>query len=240
VAEHFQSVNAYSDTWFGLFLSQPDPEQTTREVEFLSRNLPLVRFPKVLDVCCGYGRHAAPLSSAGYQVLGIDRDQAVIEGAIASAGKAGPEFVAWPMERVGELEFEPDAVICMWQSFGYFSSAVNSDILAQIAERLKPGGRLVMDIYHRDFFEARQGTRRTTAGEVEVVTTQAFVGDRLRVQLDYGNGGDVFDWQVFTPHEFITEVGRHGFRPVVACAGFDEARLPDAESPRMQFVLELA
>jgi hypothetical protein len=70
------------------------------------------------------------------------------------------------------------------------------------------------------------------------VTTQSLVGDRLRVHLDYGTSEDVFDWQVFTPEEFVAETGRHGFRAVVECTGFDEGREPNANSPRMQFVLE--
>jgi 2-polyprenyl-3-methyl-5-hydroxy-6-metoxy-1,4-benzoquinol methylase len=154
-------VNAYSDTWFQVFLSNPDAEQTGREVDFLKRNLPGEEFVHVLDVCCGYGRHAVPLAAAGYTVLGIDRSRSVIESALSNAGSGGPEFLEWPMERVGELQFRPDAVICMWQSFGYFNSSVNGDILSQFGSMLPPGGRLVMDIYHRGFFEMRLGTRTT-------------------------------------------------------------------------------
>jgi SAM-dependent methyltransferase len=231
-------VNAYSDAWFRLFLSAPDAEQTRREVAFLRRHLPRERFGRVLDACCGYGRHAIPLATAGYEVLGIDRDPDVIATAVADAGSEGPSFVEWPMERIGELQFQPDAVICMWQSFGYFTAAENRDVLAQISRKLPSGGRLVMDIYHRGFFETRQGTRSGRVGDVELVTTQTLSGDRLRVELDYGDGGDVFDWQVFTPEEFVTEVGRHGLWPVVACTSFDETLVPTADSPRMQFALE--
>ncbi len=231
-------VNAYSDAWFRLFLSAPDTAQTVREVAFLRRNLPLERFGRILDACCGYGRHAIPLAGAGHEVLGIDRSPEVIARALANAGADGPAFVAWPMERIGDLDFRPDAVICMWQSFGYFSADANSEVLSRIGEILPTGGRLVMDVYHRGFFETRQGARTSRTGDIDLVTTQKLHGDRLRVELDYGDGGDVFDWQVFTPEEFVAEAGRHGFRPLVACSGFDEAQEPTADSPRMQFVLE--
>lgn len=231
-------INAYSDAWFRLFLSAPDAGQTRREVEFLRRHLPLERIRQVLDACCGYGRHAIPLAGAGYEVLGIDRNPDVIARAVEDAGSDGPAFETWPMERIGELDFRPHAVICMWQSFGYFSAEENSEVLAQIGRMLPPGGRLVMDIYHRGFFETRQGTRTSQVGDVDLVTTQTLAGDRLRVDLDYGDGGDVFDWQVFTPDAFVAEAGRHGFTPLVACTGFDEAQGPTADSPRMQFVLE--
>jgi hypothetical protein len=51
----------------------------------------------------------------------------------------------------------------------------------------------VRDIYHRGFFETRLGTRTTRVDEIDLVTTQTLVGDRLRVQLNYGTSGDVFD-----------------------------------------------
>ena len=231
-------VNAYSDAWFRFFLEAPDAGQTLREVEFLRRNLPGERYRRILDACCGYGRHAIPLARAGYEVMGIDRNPEVIARAVTVAGPDGPSFVTWPMERIGDLNFRPDAVICMWQSFGYFSAEGNSDVLAQIGAMLSPGGRLVMDIYHRGFFDTRQGTRTSQVGDIDLVTTQTVTGDRLWVELDYGDGGDVFEWQVFTPDEFVAEAGRHGFTPKVACTGFDETNAPSADSPRMQFVLE--
>lgn len=70
--------NAYSETWFELFLADQDNDKTASEVEFLATILPSRVGARVLDVCCGYGRHAIPLAGRGYTVLGIDRDPEVI------------------------------------------------------------------------------------------------------------------------------------------------------------------
>jgi 2-polyprenyl-3-methyl-5-hydroxy-6-metoxy-1,4-benzoquinol methylase len=82
--------NAYTETWFELFLAHQDTNQTAREVAFLRRNLPQHEINNVLDVCCGYGRHAGPLADTGYRVLGIDRDPQVI--AHAHATHASPNL----------------------------------------------------------------------------------------------------------------------------------------------------
>jgi hypothetical protein len=59
---------------------------------------------------------------------------------------------------------------CVWQSFGYGDAATNTEVLRQMAAHLRPGGRLVLDTYNRDFFETSQGVRETTQRGEPVVT----------------------------------------------------------------------
>ena len=47
--------NEFSDTWFEVFLDSIDPAQTDIEVDFLVRQLPLPRYERVVDLCCGSG-----------------------------------------------------------------------------------------------------------------------------------------------------------------------------------------
>lgn len=227
--------NRYSDTWFELFLASPEERQTRIEVDFLTRHLPRERFTTVLDVCSGYGRHAAPLGEHGYEVMAIDRGPNVVDAARRRHGLKDVDFQVWDMSRIRDLNRRFDAVICMWQSFGYFDAAANRDILDQIAAILNPGGRFIIDIYNASFFESRQGTRSSRQQGVDVVTTQHLLGDRLTVNLDYGDGRghDTFEWQVFTPDSFRLEALSRGRRPLVECTDFDEHRPPDPANPRM-------
>src|SRR5207237_10717793 len=66
--------NVYSRQWFEFFHAGIDEARTIRETEFICRCAPLPNFRKILDVCCGMGRHARPLSNRGYSVTGIDGD----------------------------------------------------------------------------------------------------------------------------------------------------------------------
>src|SRR5438045_6405550 len=108
-------ANIYSRGWFEFFHVGIDETRTDRETDFISRSTPLPEFRKILDVCCGMGRHARALASRGYSVAGIDRDAAVIAAARQAGG--GPRY------EIGDVcDYEPrpgafDAAIIMGQSF---------------------------------------------------------------------------------------------------------------------------
>ncbi len=59
------TTNAYSSLWFRLFMPLQTEESTRNDVAFLTRQLPLPRYRRVLDLCCGYGRHALGLAERG-------------------------------------------------------------------------------------------------------------------------------------------------------------------------------
>jgi SAM-dependent methyltransferase len=231
--------NDYSQTWFDLFLRRIDPAQTQREIAFLQRQLPLPRYERVLDVCCGMGRHTRLLAERGYSVVGLDQDARAVEIAWAEA-PSGAQYVQGDMRKLDEVPGSYDAALIMWQSFGNFDEATNQDILHQIHRKLNSGGRLVLDIYNRDFFEPRQGARSREEDGRTVAETKWMEGNRLTVHLDYGRGTDTFNWQVFTPDEIVALAAKVGFSYVLACANFDEATPPSAEIPRMQLVFEKA
>jgi cyclopropane fatty-acyl-phospholipid synthase-like methyltransferase len=53
---------SFSQTWYATFLDSIPAEITTAELDFVERWLPVERFPSLLDLCCGSGRHATPLA----------------------------------------------------------------------------------------------------------------------------------------------------------------------------------
>ena len=86
--------NAYSALWFQLFMPMQKEEWTQKDVTFLARQLPRPRYQRVLDLCCGHGRHALPLARLGYTVTGLDRDEATIAQArenVSSLDRVGWE-----------------------------------------------------------------------------------------------------------------------------------------------------
>jgi SAM-dependent methyltransferase len=229
--------NDYSSAWFTAFLQSVPPSQTRREVEFVRRHLPQPRYLSILDLCCGVGRHARPLAAHGYQVLGIDRDIGALREARRLSGGQVP-YVAQDMRRLGLRPGALDGVLSLWQSFGYFDAATNRDSLRQIHRALRPGGRLVLDVYHRGFFERHQGTRRFEREGMLITESKRLRGHRLTVHLTYGTGkvSDSFQWQLFTPDGLREFAHRCGFRPILACSDFDEGTPPVPETPRMQAI----
>jgi D-alanine-D-alanine ligase len=246
-------TNIISDRWIATFLGTVPPEQTAREIAFLCDVLPLFTHPRLLDVCCGDGRHARPLALAGYAVTAVDAHPTLIERARARWRKEdaralsdadetdprAPAFHVQDMRALDELDDAFDGLTCLWSSFGYFDSATNDAVLATMARRVRAGGRIVLDVYHRGFFARHEGERRIERAGQTVLERKSLDGDVLTVRLSYGDGeDDVFRWQIFAPEELAGRAAACGLDPVLQCAGFDRATAPSPELPRMQLVLE--
>lgn len=231
-------AESYSDTWFAIFLDSIHPQQTENELAFLTGLLPLPRFARVVDLCCGSGRHALPLAERGYQVVGIDANTK----AIAAAREAAGDRVHYIHADMRDLHEMPtaDAVICLWQSYGYYDADTNVGIIRQVAAKLDSGGRFLLDVYNRDHFATLEGTRTFERAGKRVTQTSRFADNRWRVELRYGEDGrgDVFDWYLYTRDE-IEAMGRIcGLEVVHSYANYDEKLVPDPSRARMQILFE--
>jgi SAM-dependent methyltransferase len=207
--------DGYSARWRSIF-GEVDPARTAADVVFLLDVLPLPDFRRVLDVPCGEGRLVRALTARGYDVTGVDR-----------AEELSPAIVR-DLRNLDGLPEDFDAVVNMWASFGYFDAAENERVLGSLARRLRPGGRLVLDVHNRTFFEPRQGTRELRPGIVERST---MANGRRRCEIDYGDGTvDSFEWQLYRPEELRELAERNGLAPVLTVAADDV--------PSMQLVFE--
>ncbi|MHA2171807.1 MAG: class I SAM-dependent methyltransferase [Candidatus Kariarchaeaceae archaeon] len=233
---------AYSDHWFDTFLYTRTKEETKREIQFLIDLLPLSTHKKILDVCCGAGRHSIGLAEQGYNVVGIDINTAVLSTARQLAGdlEVNASFFYHDMKKLRDLENTFDAVIVMWQSFGQFSDQVNTEIIESIFNILNPNGKLILDIYNHAFFTINQGEREYSFGEATIVERKTMREDRLEVILAYSNSSDSdqFQWQVFSPASIQNLGTKIGFGSVTICADFDLNEKASEFHPRMQVIME--
>ncbi len=121
--------------------------QAPAEARFVFKTLGLRRGSRLLDVCCGTGRHDFPLARRGVRVVGVDVTEEYLARARRRAGRrANPSFLRADMRR---LDFcgEFDAAINLWTSFGYFASArEDRRALRSIRAALKPGGLFLVDV----------------------------------------------------------------------------------------------
>jgi len=230
--------NQYSQTWFDLFLGNSQSAQTEKEANFITYWLPASTHHHLLDLCCGTGRHMALLRNRGYEIVGLDRNMIALD----HAKKYCPPCVVIAAD-MRAIPFNPasfDAVISLWQSFGYFDDAVNRDVLRQISTILRPGGRLLLDVYHRGFFANHLGARDFERSGRRIVESKRMAGDRLFVELTYDSGAqsEQFDWRLYDPDELIDIARDAGFSPLASCSNFDVEIRPSPALPRMQIVLE--
>lgn len=231
--------NKYSTAWLELFLEPIQPIQTEKEIAFLTYHLPNPPYKTILDVCCGQGRHSNSLAAKGYHITGIDLNQKALEKAERTSN-GQTVYRKTDMRNLGELPGSFDAMVNLWQSFGYFDESTNRDILQQMSDKLNPMGRLVLDIYHRGFFEKHQGLRTFETSGLNITETKYMSDNRLMVKLDYDNiyEPDSFEWQLYTPDEIRELAQEMGLTCLIICTNFDEQQEATDNSPRMQIVFE--
>ncbi len=131
----------------------PGLTYTAQEVDFVVSVLGLKSGDRVLDLCCGQGRHAVLLADQGIDVTGQDQSAEYLQDARAAAEQHGVDLplVNGDMRTI-PFEGHFDAVINMFTSFGYFESeADDRRVLVEISKALKPGGQVLLDLINREW-----------------------------------------------------------------------------------------
>jgi SAM-dependent methyltransferase len=139
----------FKEAYFPLYAPFLPSERTIQEVDDLLRLLRLPPDSTVLDLACGYGRHALLLAQRGYQVTGFDNSEHLLRLAQQSDAVAQRVQVRWIHGDMRDIPFtnEFDAVLSLFSSFGYFEEEEeNQRVLHQVQRALKPEGLLLMDL----------------------------------------------------------------------------------------------
>lgn len=148
--------------WYAEMFKSEDPlrfelygesEVSRAQVDFVIEKLALQPGAKVLDLCCGQGRHLIDLMRRGYDVTGVDLSEYMLGKCREAAAIEGlePKLIVSDMRGIDFTE-EFDAVINMFTSFGYLESEEEDQkVLDRVSHALKPGGRFLIDVMNRDW-----------------------------------------------------------------------------------------
>jgi SAM-dependent methyltransferase len=140
---------------------------TSKEIEGVAKLLDLKHKAKVLDLCCGYGRHCIELAQKGFKVTGYDLSKFFIERACKSAQALGLkiDFVEGDMRKI-PFENQFDAAINMFTSFGFFERDEDDlKVLKGVNKSLKKEGKFLLDTINREFlirnFQSRRWVKKS-------------------------------------------------------------------------------
>ena len=125
-------------------------EQTHLDLELLVETLDFGPDDRLLDIFCGYGRHALPLARMGARVTGVDISEEYI-AELETAVKAeklplitiAADFLTIPEAELGTAG-SFDAAYCLGNSFSFFPRPDMRTFLTRIVTLLKPGGRFLV------------------------------------------------------------------------------------------------
>ncbi|MGA7304616.1 MAG: class I SAM-dependent methyltransferase, partial [Rhodothermales bacterium] len=138
-------------------------DNTVREIDALIEAVGLDPSDRILDLCCGQGRHCLELARRGFQqVTGLDRSRYLIRLARRRARKLGLH-VSFHEGDARKQRFEADSFDCvaiMGNSFGYFEQESDDvAVLESVKRVLRSEGTLVLDLtdgaWMREHFERR-------------------------------------------------------------------------------------
>ena len=214
---------------------------------------------QVLELGCGTGRLTLPLAQAGHEVTGIDLSPAMLTRARAKLA-AQPRSVQdrVTLHEADVRQIEPgatpsfDLVVAPFRILQHLTAIEDQlEVLSGARRRLRPGGRLVLDVFNPNY----SSMTRDRSAEVEDTPEQSLPGGRtLRrtvrvtavhwtaqvsdVELIYHlRTGDrtervvqKFGMRWFTPAELTHLVARAGFRLDALYGDFDRRPMSDEAS----------
>lgn len=166
-------MGEWFEEWFGEEYLELYPHRDDRDadrlIDLIERTLAPAAGARVLDLCCGAGRHARALAGRGCRVVGVDLSRHLLLRARATA------HVPLVRSDVRELPFRSAAVdvaVNLFTSFGYFDSdEAHRDALAEMVRPVRAGGWFVIDFLNAAHVTAALVARETTdtaAGPVVV------------------------------------------------------------------------
>jgi len=124
-----------------------DTAVADRDVAFLERAMALPATARVLDLGCGFGRHAVALAARGHTVTGVDLSEPMLSMAhdLASERDVSVSWIRRDMREIGDLG-PFDACVCIYTVLGYFNDEQNASVLEGLHGVLAPDARLALDL----------------------------------------------------------------------------------------------
>jgi len=196
---------------------------------------------RVLDVPCGYGRHAIVLAGEGYDVVGLDLSEVQLAEAHRRAARTGaaPRFDQGDFRALPYPDASFDAALNLFTSFGYLGDAGDARVLAELHRVLRPGGRLVLETMHRDRIARilRPTTWQRLPDGGLVLVEHDFdpvAGEmadlQIRIRPDGSRSERQMRLRIYTATELVRMLVAAGFGEVACFGGLDGSPFLGSES----------
>ncbi|MFC7678044.1 class I SAM-dependent methyltransferase [Paenibacillus sp. GCM10028914] len=227
-----------------LVYKHRDVQGAVHEVQKMASWLHLPRNAKVLDLCCGMGRHSLALSEEGYHVTGVDLSDVLLDEAKELDQDKAVSWILSDMRRLPVKDREYDAVLNLFTSFGYFTKdEEHIKVLQEIYRVLKPNGRFIIDFLNPDYVQQNlvpessresEGQRIKERREIE----NGYVKKEITITSLYGGETRHYHERVklYTLDAFKLMVEEAGLCIDQVHGSYDEDRYEPEVSPRMIFV----
>ena len=148
-------ANEISDNWYEDFFQGINcelwenaipSEWTIQEVDFLVSELTLQQGQHILDIPCGFGRHAIELSKRGFTITGIDISETFIKGLTEKINSEKLNIKAIQSDILTvQLNEKFSGAVCLGNSFGYFNFDRMKLFVEKVAASLETGAKFIIN-----------------------------------------------------------------------------------------------
>jgi SAM-dependent methyltransferase len=139
----------YADSYDALYADKDYSAECDLLEEIFRRAGAPVR--TLLDLGCGTGRHSVELAGRGYDVVGVDLSEGMLERARRRALDQNVDRTTFVLGDIQTIDVSRrfDAVVSMFAVVGYqISDAAVRSTLANVRRHLEPSGKFVFDVWY--------------------------------------------------------------------------------------------
>ncbi|OUQ86202.1 SAM-dependent methyltransferase [Brevibacillus brevis] len=219
-----------------------DDSAADGEIANLLERLPVKDTGRVLDLCCGSGRHSRALARRGYEVVGVDLSPVLLQ--LAEEQNTYPQlsFARCDMRDIPFHE-EFDIVVNLFTSFGYFSTdEENANVIRNMAQALKTKGEVVIDFLNAAYVIDNLVPHSTKEVSGMLIKEERWVQDgfvkkRILISDESSNEPREYMEQVrlFSAEQMIAMLTEVGFEKIQVFGNYLFEEYVAHESPRMIF-----
>jgi SAM-dependent methyltransferase len=187
--------------------------------------------PKILDLCCGFGRVTTELARRGFCVTGVDITESYLRTARedASYENLDIEYVNADAREFTRPDYF-DTAVNLYTSFGYFADPKEDLLLlANVCKSLKNGGSFIIEILGKEiavlnFVETEWFERAgfTVLTEYEAIDSWTTLKNRWILLKDNKKIEKTFTQRLYSASELRTLLLEAGFAKVEIYGGWDE------------------
>ena len=171
-----------SDLYEKLYV--PGAKETAFETDFIVHFLELTFEDRLIDVCCGSGRHVVELYKRGYRIDGVDLSESLLKRARLQSSQfptvSRPSFYREDCRNLAKanpsLLGYYTVALNLFSSFGYYEeNYAQLEFLNGISFLLRKGGRFLLDMPNKSYvLENFQPKSQFTLGGLAVNVLRRF------------------------------------------------------------------
>lgn len=237
-------IDWFSNKLYLELYKHRDEKEANDLVNLIQRSINLKIGDKVLDVCCGAGRHSVEFAKRGFDVTGFDLSGYLIGEAkkLKSHAKEKKLKLKFQIKDMRNFDFKNsfNLALNVFSSFGYFESdEENFKVFKNVNSSLKRNGFLIFDFLNESYL------RKNLVKQDSAVINGKKITQKRRIENDFvfkdiKIGKNIFTERVklYSVNDIKKELEKTGFKIRFVFGDYYGSRFMIKESKRFIIIAE--